>query len=338
VTPREWIAALEEAAAKARAKAGQADVHVVVAGQPIRIRVAPKNLRALLDPLAVTDGSLEEVRTIDLWDVAACGVPPPRLPREARQVGGMGAINWLSSPTTAGTWQDGVLLTWDAVAGTVSGWIGDSMRLPAWHRAAPLRAALNWVLRGPRRTLMHAAAIGRGGRGLLIGGAGGSGKSTTALSWLLSGGDFAGENDVLVDLDGSDGPAAAPVYANAKVDAATIRLLPELAGIVGPDEEELRGKSVLDIRKLRPGQPTGPIPIAAIVVPRVAGSALPTVKPIGAAAALRAIAPSSILQLPGERGGLAVLAALVRELPSFELELALDPAANVEALEGVLPA
>jgi hypothetical protein len=341
VTPGEWIAALGEAAAKARAKAGHADVHVVVAGRPIRVRVAPENLRALLDPLAATNGSPEDARTIELWDVAACGVAPPRLPGEARHVAaGMGgAISWLSSPTTAGTWQDGgpVLLTWDAVAGTVSGWIGDSTRLPAWQRAAPLRAPLNWVLRGPGRTLVHAAAVGRGGRGLLIGGAGGSGKSTTALSWMLSGGDFAGENDVLVDLDGSDGPAAAPVYANAKVDAGTIRLLPELA-TARPVDDELGGKSVLDIRKLRPGQPTGPIPIGAIVIPRVAGRTLPAVKPIAPAAALRALAPSSVLQLPGERGGLAVMAALVRQLPSFEVELALDPAANVDALERVLPA
>jgi hypothetical protein len=342
VTPSEWIAALREAAAKARAKAGHADVNVVVAGQPIRIRVAPANLRALLDPLAAADGSGEDGRTIELWDVAACGVAPPRLPREGRRVAaGMGAISWLSSPNTAGSWQDGgpVLLTWDAVGGTVSGWIGDSNHLPAWQRAAPLRAPLNWVLRGPGRALVHAAAVGRGGaRGLLIGGAGGSGKSTTALSWLLAGGDFAGENDVLVDLDGSDGPAAAPVYANAKVDAGTIRMLPELAATAGPADDELGGKSVLDVRKLRPGQPTGPIQIGAVVIPRVAGRALPAVKPIAPAAALRALAPSSVLQLPGERGGLAVMAALVRELPSFEVELALDPAANVDALEGMLPA
>jgi hypothetical protein len=342
MTPSEWIAALGEAAAKARAEAGQADLHVVVAGLPIRFRIAPESMRALLDPLAVTNGSAQAHRTIELWEVAASGVAPPRLPPEAREAGAMGAITWLSSPTTAGTFHEGgpILVAWDAAAKTVSGWIGDITRLAAWERAAPLRAPLNWILRGPRRALVHAAAIGPGGGGpgLLIGGPSGSGKSTTALSWLLSGGDFAGENDVLVDLDGSGGPAAAPVYANAKVDAETIRLLPELAATAGPGDDELHGKSVLDIRELRPGQPTGPIPIGAIVIPRVARVARPEVKPIPGSAALRALAPSSLLQLPGERGGLAVMAALVRELPCYEAELALDTAANLDALERVLPA
>jgi hypothetical protein len=342
VTPSEWIAALGEAAAEARAEAGQADVHIVIGGHSIRIRLAPQSMRALLRPLAAANGSAEDGRTIELWDVAACGVRPPQLPPEARQAGRMGAISWLNSPTTAGAWQEPgpVLLTWDAAEETVCGWIGDSTRLPAWERTAPLRVPLNWALRGPRRTLAHAAAVGRngGGPGLLLGGPSGSGKSTTALSWLLAGGDFAGDDYVLVELDRSGGPTAAPVYATAKADATAIPLLPELASTAGAGDDELAGKSVLDVRELRPGQPTGPISIAAIVIPRVARRSRPALKPIGPGAALKAVAPSSVLQLPGERGGLTVLAALVRELPCFEVELALDPAANLDALDRIIPA
>ena len=342
MTPGELIAAFREAAAEARVQSGHADVDAVFGGQAIRIRVAPAALRDLLKPLAGTNGAVEADCTIELWDAAACGLDPPAFPRSAGRPGVMGELRWLDSPTTAGVWQEPgpIVLTWDAGGPTVSGWIGDSSRLAAWERAAPLRAALNWVLRGPGRTLVHAAAVGRagGGPGLLIGGPGGSGKSTTALSWLLAGGDFAGDDYVLVELDGPQGPAAAPVYATAKADPAAMALLPELASTGAVGEDELAGKTVIDVRDLRPGQPTGPVPIAAIVIPRVARAARPLVEPLPGAAALKALAPSSLLQLPRERRGLAVLAALVREVPCFSIDLATDPAANLDALENALPA
>jgi hypothetical protein len=342
VSPGEWIAALRRAAADAREAAGHVDFGIDFAGRTVRIRLSPPDLRPFLRPLAGVEGENGGPVTIEVWDVAACGVRPPSLPREALQADGRGEIRWLVSPTTAGAWQETgpMLLAWDAEAETVSGWIGASARLPAWERAAPLRVALNWVLRGPRRALAHAAAVGRagGGLGLLIAGPGGSGKSTTALSWLLAGGDFAGDDYVLVDLDGAGGPSAGPIYATAKADGTAIELLPELAGPAAVGVDEYAGKSILDVRKLRPDQPAGPITLGAVVVPRVTGGRQPDVRPIAAAAMLKALAPSSMLQLPGEAGGLAVLAALVRDLPCFELDLARDASANVDALERLLPA
>jgi hypothetical protein len=344
VSPEEWIAALGGVAAEARSKAGHADIHLQVGYHAVRIRIAPESMRSLLQPLAGLTDSGENGhngRTIELWDVAACGVRPPSLPPEAL-TDGRGEIRWLVSPTTTGAWQESgpMLLAWDAEAEVVSGWIGASARLPAWERAAPLRVALNWALRGSRRALAHAAAVGRAGdgAGLLIVGPGGSGKSTTALSWLLAGGDFAGDDYVLVDLDGGGGPVAGAIYATAKADATAIDLLPELASSAAVGVDEYAGKSILDVRTLRPGQPASALPIAAVIVPRVAGGTRAEVRPVSAGAALKALAPSSMLQLPGEAGGLAVLAALVRDLPCFEMELASDPGANVDALDGILSA
>jgi hypothetical protein len=339
VTPEEWIAALGAAAAEARSKAGHADIHLQVGDHAVRIRIAPESMRSLLQPLAGVRDTGGNGRTIELWDVAACGVRPPSLPPEARS-DGRGEIRWLVSPTTTGAWQESgpMLLAWDAEAEIVSGWIGASARLPAWERAAPLRVALNWALRGPRRALAHAAAVGRAGEGagLLIAGPGGSGKSTTALSWLLAGGDFAGDDYVLVDLDGSGGPSAGAIYATAKADATAIALLPELASSAAVGVDEYAGKSILDVRTLRPGQPSSALPIAAVIVPRVAGGTRAEVRPISSGAALKALAPSSMLQLPGEAEGFAVLASLVRDLPCFEIDLARSPDANVDALERIL--
>jgi hypothetical protein len=340
VSPEEWIAALAGAAAEARSKAGHADVQLRVGEHSVRIRVAPESMRSLLQPLAGVTNSSGNGRTIDLWDVRACGVRPPPLPEEGREAGPMGAIPWLGSVETAGAWQEPgrMLVAWDGRAGAVSGYIGDPALLPSWQRAEPLRAPLNWVLRGPRRALAHAAALGRRerGTGLLIGGPGGSGKSTTALSWLLAGGDFAGDNYVLVDLDAPDGPTAAPIYANAKADAHAMSMLPDLAPVARAGDETLHGKSVLDVRDLRHDQPAGPIRVTAIAISKVTGASAPAVRRISGAQALKGLAPSSLLQLPGETEGFAVLASLIRVLPCFEIELARDPSANVGALDDLL--
>jgi hypothetical protein len=48
---------------------------------------------------------------------------------------------------------------------------------------------------------LHAACVGRGGRGLLLMGPSGSGKSTLALHWLLEGFDFVSEDSAFVVPD-----------------------------------------------------------------------------------------------------------------------------------------
>ena len=59
---------------------------------------------------------------------------------------------------------------------------------------------------------------------------------------------------------------------------------------------------------------------------------------ISGASALKSLAPSSLLQLPGEAAGFAVLASLIRNLPCFEIDLARDPDANVDVLDRILSA
>jgi hypothetical protein len=60
----------------------------------------------------------------------------------------------------------------------------------------------------------------------------------------------------------------------------------------------------------------------------------PVLRPISGAEALRAVAPSTIVQAGfGGRGSLATLADLVRCVPSYGLELSPDPAANAAAVD-----
>jgi hypothetical protein len=75
-------------------------------------------------------------------------------------------------------------------------------------------------------------------------------------------------------------------------------------------------------------------PLRAIVMPQITKTMRPRLEPTSPAAALRALAPSSMFQLPGAaEDALVRMAWLARTLPSYTLECGPDLAANTAVLE-----
>ena len=75
-------------------------------------------------------------------------------------------------------------------------------------------------------------------------------------------------------------------------------------------------------------------PLRAIVMPQITETMRPRLEPTSPAAALRALAPSSMFQLPGAaEDALVRMARLARTLPSYTLECGPDLAANTAVLE-----
>jgi hypothetical protein len=62
-------------------------------------------------------------------------------------------------------------------------------------------AVFTLAARAQRLVSLHAACVGRGGRGILLMGPSGSGKSTVTMQWLLQGLDFLSEDSVFVAPD-----------------------------------------------------------------------------------------------------------------------------------------
>ncbi len=69
--------------------------------------------------------------------------------------------------------------------------------------AAPLFPLLTWWLRRQDLFFAHAGAVGKEGRGVLVAGPGGSGKTSICLSALGSGMDFLGDDHILLEDDKS---------------------------------------------------------------------------------------------------------------------------------------
>jgi hypothetical protein len=258
--------------------------------------------------------------TIYAWDAAAAGAVAPSLPAlepgsprgttvysaaEGQQVVCRPALGQLSGydRTTASAWF----------------WCRSGRELPFWERAAPFRQILHWWLPERGTLFVHGAAVGYLSGGLLLVGAGGSGKSSCALSSLTSDLLYAGDDYVAVQIEPE--PRVVSLYCSGKLEPSHAELFPHLPPPSFAGDGTVEEKSVFYVAERFPTRMCRGFPLRAIVAPRVQGST-PRVGELPAAQALAALAPSTLLQLvPGGQEALSAMAGLLRRVPAFRLEV-----------------
>ena len=159
----------------------------------------------------------------------------------------------------------------------------------------------------------------------------GSGKSTTAMACAAAGLGYLGDDYVLGGESGGRSRAHA-LYTTAKLTERSLDLLPALRALAD-GSEAAEEKAVIQLKDSPFGaQLMASAPIAAIVLPRIAGGQQTWWEPATASRALTALAPTTLFQLPGAGGAaLARLARLVRSVPAVTLHLGQD-------MEGIAPA
>ena len=323
----------------AAASAPGALVHecLLLAGLRVDLLTAGRALgEAVRRPLAhlVTPapGDGAAALTIRLWDEAATGVARPfsllaGVLGEAQPFG-RGAVTVSRDERFLGVQTVGMAAVLDREAGTITGWVASPGALSLYERGKPLQPLL-FAWYADRDVLpVHAALVARGGRGVLLGGAGGSGKTTAALACLDAGWAFLGDDYVgLPPIEGTS-PVGHSVYSSAWLDSAHASRFPSLAADLErsdrPDEE--KWLVLLDRHAGAAFAPSASL--AAIVLPRVVPGLLPRLVPARAADAVRRLAPSSLLQLPflPARRCLERIAEVAEALPAFTLDVAGPPA------------
>jgi hypothetical protein len=204
-------------------------------------------------------------------------------------------------------------------------WTEDAALIPYYEQGAPFRAILNWMVDDDNHILVHAAAVGLPEAGVLLVGKGGSGKSTAALACLLAGLSFASDDYCLIDLD--EQPVAYCVYNTAKLVKLTD--LGRFPGLEGQfeirDQLDPKSKPMIFLHQYLPAQVINRLPLRAILLVRIADSRHSSLLPASPAAALAAIAPNSIFQLPGAgKRAMAAIGRLSRSLPCLWLESGAD--------------
>ncbi len=306
-----------------------------IAGLPIRLVFAGEAMvsqvmRALRH---LESGDQEPDLTVYVWDSATTGQPIPRPPWEPDDHQPRGFIRGFNADgiyTANLPAMDGFSM-YHAARGKAIHWDADATAITYHERSFPLRVIISWwgALRG--LAFAHAAAVGFTDRGVIIVGKGGSGKSTVALSCLNSGLLYASDDHVLIDTGAQ--PQVYSLYNSAKLHAHHIKRLPELEQHISNTERLDTEKALMYIHEAFPEQISAGFRIKAILVPDVDTEADTRLVPISGAAALTALAPSSILLLPGkDRQAFRQLSQLVRRVPAYKLQLG----ASIENIPAVI--
>jgi hypothetical protein len=299
---------------------------VQIAGQSVRVRFAGEAVAAklgrALEHLPGPPKGAPDSLTVCAWDSASSGValpPSPLLPRPGgppvRPLYHSGRLRFVFHA------YESALSFLDAERGVGLYCGADVSRLPGYETASPFRAILNWWASRQGLTLVHAAAVGTPEGGVLLAGPGGSGKSTTALLCLRAGLRYAGDDYVLLE---SEPHKVHALYGSAKIDRGIAAKHPQL--VEGLDTSvSWDGKAIVFPADVSREAISSGFPIRAILLPRVTGQLDTSLAPAGAAQTLLAMAPNSILQLPGHGApALGSLSSLARDIPSFNLELGSD--------------
>lgn len=316
----------EAAFCEAVARCGVSEHGFNIADRGVRLRFAGDAMRGPLLRAFAHLPPATDMRTdllVSIWDGASTGVafPPSALAHGADT----GKLVVGASPERAAS----MYLKLDSGAASMfepdgsTGWFfaPDATRVSAAESGAPLLALLHGWSVTQGLLAVHAAAVGTAQGGVLLVGRGGSGKSTTALACARSGLGYVGDDYCLLAPGAQT--FAHSLYCSAKVDGRSIERL----GIAVPDTSPTIGaKRILFAGEHGFAAPLASCPIRAVLLPAVHDQDDTCITRVSPATALRALAPSTLLQLPGAaRTALQRMARAIGTLPCYELQLGRDP-------------
>lgn len=120
----------------------------------------------------------------------------------------------------------------------------DLNQLPKFELACPFRALFSWILTDNQKTMLHAAALAnQDGKGCLILGKSGVGKSSTAISCYLSGMKYIGDDLCILGIE-EDKVYVYSLYCSGKTYPSEWAYLPALTHYVEPTRDELFKKEI----------------------------------------------------------------------------------------------
>jgi len=216
----------------------------------------------------------------------------------------------------------------------------DMLKFPYHVRYEMLEFAV-YVLAARAQCLvpLHAACVGRAGKGILLLGPSGSGKSTLSLHCLLQGLDFLAEDSVFVRPDDLLATGVSN-FLHTRADSlrfvtdadcvAAIRKSPVIRRRSGVEKFEL------DLRQPQYRLAAAPLQISAVVFvsPRPAPAAA-LLMPMRNARLTQQLADSQ--PYAAHQSGWSDFSRQISRLPAFELRRGRHPLQAIEALEKLLP-
>jgi hypothetical protein len=171
---------------------------------------------------------------------------------------------------------------------------------------------------------LHAAGLALNGRGILIPGASGAGKSTTSVTLVRAGFDFLSDDTVFLTRD-EGGIWVAGFPDEIDVTDNTVAMIPELGYLAGAallpgrDKHSFRVEEVFKVTPLAGCRPE------ILLAPQVVAGSGTEVEPLNPSEALMALLPNVLLTDPAaSQSHLDMLAELVQSMRCLRLLVGSD--------------
>ena len=353
---------LADAFEDARALAGTTEATFGIGQERIRVRTAGETLALPLTRAMGhirVESTMPPTATIDAWDSATTGRPLPVLADHLLRLleltwladrdirGGLRAFS--DGPIRAAYYGPGLLSVYDDERRSGIYWLRDAATLPWYEPGAPFRVLLDWIVASPTRQLLHAGAIAGPGGAVVVGGAGGSGKSTTALA-CLDHPDLRFMSDDYVVIDMTSDPVVHSVFSTGKLKSLhEFDRFEHLRGHIVNRDRAVRDreqaldldpdteKPMLFVHEFAPDHLAREMPVRALVFPRFGALDACTFESLSPDVAFKLLAPSTIQQMPATgASALRCIRALAGRVPAFVLGLPNDPRKIPDAIVEIL--
>ena len=193
-------------------------------------------------------------------------------------------------------------------------------------RGHPANQAIASWLASSSVQVVHGAAVAYRGRGALLVGVGGRGKSTTALACAQAGFAYLGDDLCVVEAGSTargDGPRVHGMYTTAKLN-------PDSRGRLGAHDWPVLGTTPTgkDVVGLPPRiRFERSMPLVAVVAVRVDADSEATVRRVSRSSAVGLLCATGLPMAIGSgtpAQWLRVVASIARQVPVYELPLAWD--------------
>ena len=330
--------ALEAAASDAALAASPdgAQGWVTIAGHHLRLRVAGRELTdrvpgafAQVRRHATSGGAL--TLDVDVWDEAGARVGPPDVEVWDRARSADGRFFEHATPH---------VVSWlDRASHRLVARVRSARGLSPGSLFQPFSGLLAVWLADRGTPAIHAGAVARDGRAVIVAGSSGAGKSTVTLSCLAAGFDYLGDDFVVLSSpEGGTPHTVHAVYGTAHLDRDHLARFSALDRATEVPALPDGNKVVLRIADRFPDGFTLAARVQAIVLPRLAPGSPTLLRQAPKSAALLAMIPSSLfIRSSATPAAFRALAGLVEAVPAYWLEMGTDLSAIPRALVRLWP-
>ena len=210
----------------------------------------------------------------------------------------------------------------------------DINNLPYFESGSLFKNILQWWFENRDSSMIHSASIAFDGMALLIAGRGGSGKSSTALSCIMNGMEYLGDDYVVVN--GEKKFSVSSVYNSIKLTSDSLKKFSGInKNVINPSFTK-NEKGVAFLSEIKKFAMVRSASLKGVILPEISGFDHSSFSRISSSECFRSLAPSTIFQHIGRRNNISkFIAQLTKHLPCYKLKTGRDPELISEIVKSI---